>query len=481
MMLAILLLYAGKKSFFSDEVDQIGILVSCGSLREVLALYAGMGHEVAPPLFAAVAWLWYRLMPLSQAWLQTLPAIAACAGIFFVGCSGRIFGGGRTAVLSALFACALPAMATTVGTQFRQYAFVFLFASLTVYAYLLRTRQQGRERIGTIIFYGVVMAGLPYSHYLSVFVCFFLFLLDVRLFLQKKLRFRCFLSYGVGAALFLPWAITILRSVMRISSFWVPVPRLLDILDALYFLTDVFSLRFFLYVGGLCVAVVALFRRQSDKKERDDRSLPFAFAVAAPVMIGLLYVYSRFFSDGISLFLPRYFICTLPMVILTAALFCDRLFCLLLRDRAVDPRAVSMSFLLICAVLFGISAWRNVQQNADEVLEPYREASDWLCEQPDIYDADVAVITAGESRYVTAGLETLYITRAGQRPPLTVFDRVRPFTEADAARYKTAYVLQIHAALPPESEETLLAHYALQEDAQDGLQWNVRRYVRTGG
>ena len=146
-MFALLMLYAGKKSFFSDEMDQLGIIVRCGSLREVFALYATMAHEVAPPLFAMAAFLWSRLMPLSQRWLQALPALAACVGVFFVGRSGRLLSGKRTAVLASLLACAAPAMATTIGTQFRQYGFVFLFASLTVYAWLRRLRDPGKPRV----------------------------------------------------------------------------------------------------------------------------------------------------------------------------------------------------------------------------------------------------------------------------------------------------------------------------------------------
>ena len=92
-MFALLMLYAGKKSFFSDEMDQLGIIVRCGSLREVFALNATMAHEVAPPLFAMAAFLWSRLMPLSQRWLQALPALAACVGVFFVGRSGRLLSG----------------------------------------------------------------------------------------------------------------------------------------------------------------------------------------------------------------------------------------------------------------------------------------------------------------------------------------------------------------------------------------------------
>lgn len=479
-MFALLLLYAGKKSFFSDEMDQLGILVRCGSLREVFALYATMAHEVAPPLFAMAAFVWSRLMPLSQRWLQALPALAACIGIFFTGRSGRLLGGKRTAVLASLLACAAPAMATTIGTQFRQYGFVFLFASLSVYAWLRRLHHPGKPRVGDIVLYGVAMAGLPYSHYLSVFVCFFLFLVDAVLFFQKKIRFSCIWSYVIGAALFAPWAITILGTVMGIGSFWVPVPRMTDMRDALYFLTDTISIRFFLYIGGLCTATVALFCGR-DGLEKRDGLVNFALAVAAPVMIALVFVYSKWLGDGVSLFLPRYFLCTLPMVILTCAQFANRLYARLLAVRAAETAAGAAAFLLIFGVLSGAAAWQNIETHTAEIYEPYREAADWLSARPDIYDASTAVVTAGESQYVTAGWETLYITQNGRRPDFVIFDRVRPFTQEDADSFDTVYVMQIHAALAPVSEETLGALYARDEEsADDGAKWNVRRYTRLG-
>lgn len=481
-MLLLLVLYAGKKSFFSDEMDQIGILVSCGSLKEVLSLYASMEHEVAPPLFAVVAYLWYQLAPLTQRWLLILPAIAASIGVYITGMCGQVLGGKRVAVLSALFACALPAMASTIGTQFRQYAFVFLFAALTLYAYLRRLQHSGNERISDIVLDGVVMAGLPYSHYLSVFVCFYFFAIDVILLARKRIRPVCLLSYGIGATLFLPWGITILQSLIRISSFWIPIPRILDIRDALYFLTDTFSLRFYLYVGGVCtVTLAALRHRNANGSQTSVQFVELALALAAPVMMAFLYVYSRFFSNGVSLFLPRYFLCTLPMVIVTSAMFADRLFRLLMNGKQIELRTVSMSFLLICAVLFGMSAWSNVQTYTSEILEPYHEAADFLCAQADIYDEDVAVITSGESRYVTAGFKALYVTQGGKRPPFVIFDRETPFTVADATQYKNVYVMKIHAALPPESEQTLLSYYELHEHQIDGRQLNVWYYGRTAG
>ena len=372
-------------------------------------------------------------------------------------------------------------MATTIGTQFRQYGFVFLFASLTVYAWLRRLRCPEKPRVGDIVLYGVAMAGLPYSHYLSVFVCFFLFAADVVLFFKKKIPFSCIWSYVIGAALFAPWAITILGTVMGIGSFWVPVPRITDMRDALYFLTDTLSIRFFLYIGGLSAAAVAILSKR-DGAKRCDGLVRFALAVAAPVMIALVFVYSRWLGDGISLFLPRYFLCTLPMVILTCALFADRLYARLFAERATDAVAAAASFLLIFGALSGAAAWQNVETHTSEIYEPYREAADWLSAQSDIYDANTAVVTAGESQYVTAGWQTLYVTQNGRRPGFAVFDRVRPFTAEDAARYDTVYVMQIHAALAPTSEETLGTLYARDEkSADDGAMWNVRRYTRQGG
>ncbi len=148
------MVFAGKKSFFSDEMDQIGILASVRALPKLLQLYASVGHEIAPPLFAAPAWVWYRIVPYGQAWLQLLPALPTCLGVYVAGLTVRAFGGRNTGVLAALFALASPAVSLTAGMQLRQYCVLFLCSALTTDLYVLRNHKRKAEKWSVLVLYG---------------------------------------------------------------------------------------------------------------------------------------------------------------------------------------------------------------------------------------------------------------------------------------------------------------------------------------
>ena len=478
-LLAVLMAFAGKKSFFSDEMDQIGILVSVRTLPELLRLYASVGHEVAPPLFAALAWVWYRIVPYGQAWLQLLPALLTCLGVYVVGLSGRACGGRRMGVLAALFALASPAVALTAGMQLRQYCVLFLCSALTTYLYVLRNNARKAEKWSVLVLYGVAMAGLPYTHYVSVLLPVAFFLLDVVLLFAGRIRARCLWSYAIGGGLFLPWGLSILRSVASRSEFWIDKPRLADLPEALRFLTDGGGALYHLFLLGCCIALAVFIRACLTRTPLERaNAFPFMLACVPYFVIGCVFVYSAYLSEQISLFLPRYFICVIPVILLTAAYAAERLFALLLHGHARTAAATAtLSLCLFVAAAAGLRVAKTVREDVGTVYEPYREAADWLSERADIHDGNVAVVTSNLSAYVTKGWEAYYVTRGGQRASFPIFDYARAFTEAEAATYDVVYAFVEHAALPERTQALLNACYRPDPGCMDGMQWRVTRYV----
>lgn len=482
LMLAILLIFSGKKSFFTDELHQIGLLESVDSLPALIRLHASTEREVAPPLFAVLAWVWYRIVPYGQAFLQLLPALLTCAGVYVVGLAGRTAGGRLVGVFSALLALLAPAVSLTAGMQFRQYGALFLFAALTTYLYILRNRQRGSEKWSVLVLYGVVMAALPYTHYVSALLPVGFFLIDAVLLVQKRLRPRCLLSYVIGGGLFFPWALSILRSVATRNEFWIDKPRIHDLLDALYFLTDgkTAGPLFFLFLLGCCLALAGtIYRRLLHTPCPSAIGHMGALACVPFFMLGCVFVYSAYCSDTVSLFLPRYFICVIPAILLVAGDALARLFFWLATRSA--PAARMTAALTLCLLLAALCTLRldeTVRTDVATVTEPYREAADYLSDRPDVRDQNVAVVTSNLSAYVTAGWESYYVTQGGARASFEIFDYVRLPKEADAQQYDVLYTFVEHAALPPETQYLLNTFYEKDGACTDGTPWRVTRYIR---
>lgn len=485
LVFIILMIFAGKKSFFSDEMDQLGILASVRTLPELLRLYARVGHEVAPPLFAFLAWCWYQVVPHTQVWLQALPALLTCAGVYVMGLAGRAYGGRRMGVLAALLALNAPAITLTAGLQLRQYGALFLISALTTYLYVLRNRGNG-EKWSNIVLYGVAMAGLPYTHYVSALLPVAFFLIDLVLVIKKRIRIKQLVSYAIGAGLFLPWALAVFRSVSARTEFWLDKPRISDLVNTLHFLTDGEGMGALLclFLAGCSILLAKTVMRDEDPDWAHERGIVDLGLAGAPFfMMGCVFVYSAYFSDGISLFLPRYFISAIPVILLTAAYGLHTVFSGLLCRNVQPERRLRTAFLALCLFVGAVSVLhmeQTVRTDTSTVYEPYREAADWLMEQPDIHGDDVAVLTSNLSRYVTKGWETLYVTRNGQREPFRVFDYANPFTEADVGTYDVVYVFIEHAALPAEAQALLKAYYQQDAGCMDGVQWRVTRYLRQG-
>lgn len=495
-LMALLLVFGGKKSFFSDEMDQVGILASSHSLWELLRLYASVGHEVAPPLFAALAWCWYQLVPHTQAWLQALPALLTCGGVYAMGLAGRALGGRVTGALAAALALAAPTVTLTAGMQLRQYGALLLFAALTTYLYarLSKGRAGTEDPWGLLLLYGVCMALLPYTHYVSVLLPVWFGIADLYGVIKKRIRPRRLIAYALGAALFLPWLAAILSSVAGRTEFWLDKPRINDLIATLYFLTDGSGpgLLFYLFVAGGSVALSRMLTRRTgglapgEEGEWTPRtgqdSLALTFALAPLFMMGCIFVYSAYFSKDISLYLDRYFIGAVPSVLLTAAYGIKGVMDVLLLSasgqREGARRRAALALWAFFAVVALLRAEETIRTDVNTLYEPYREAADWLMEQPDIHDADVAVVTSNLSAYVTLGWETLYVTRDGERQAFLVYDYVDQLTEEGARQYRTIYTFVEHAALPASAQAVLEEGYVLDEGCVSGLAYGVCRYVR---
>ncbi len=475
----ILFLYSGKKSFFSDEMDQLGILTSVHSLSELLGLYSAVGHEVAPPLFATAAWFWMKIIPFSQRFLQLLPILLTACGVFFLGLAGRSAFSGKSGfsyLLPAVLSLFMPAVSLTAGMQLRQYGLLFFFSSLLVWLFFLRYKISAagkRFSIPVAILYGIAMAGLPYTHYVSVLLPIGLAAADLVQVLRKKLPFPYLFSYLFGALLFLPWALIIFRSISSRTEFWIDPPRLRDILQTMFFLTDGSDpgLIFSLLVWGL-VLIAAQLVTPAKNITQSDRLFPVLYSAVPFFMISAVFLYSKLNPD-ISLFLDRYFLVLIPLLAVIEARGILDLFRLLDFPTLSGKLSFLLSALTVFLLLMGsVTLWKTVLKDTDTVHEPYLEAADLLGSQSDICSDSTAVFTSNLSQYVTQGWKALYWD-SEVSSDVSIYDYSNS-SEADS-RYSVIYTFVEHASLPSDLSGILAAHY--RPDPSFPVSFRVSRYI----
>ena len=405
---AVMLRIGGKISLWADEIAQVGYINKGLSFGEILWVY--LKTEVTNlPFFPLVAALWYRIAPWGEKSLYLITEIPVALGVFFLGLTGKEWRNERTGYFSAAFAAISFVLLKDVALNFRAYSFTFFFAVLMIYFYCRRFRHTGSETRRGIFELGIVMTLFAYSNYFSCILIVGFFVCDVILFLQKKIKLQCVISYVMSGVLLAPWFILMLIYKERtLAEFWPKPPTLISIPELLKYLVsddEVIFAFLILSMVFVCVKAFLSWEKKEFSVKENGLSLIWLFGIWFTIII--VFIYSAKINPMGGIFVKRYFMTILPLIFLCMSFLLDSIVQGLLADES-KRRVCTVTILGFLFCYFGLMNYYEAREVKAVPKNPYRECAQWLSEQDGIYE-DSSLVLLWEPQYYFEGFREYYV------------------------------------------------------------------------
>ncbi len=370
---------AGLKEFWYDEVATIGFVRSGLSLGDVLHYYQTI--EVTNlPLYALIVYGFYHTLPPENIWLLLPGILMTLAGIWLlVRLADRSIG--RKAAYAVLFMCLFSTtIINRIALEFRAYALLFFAAVLVTDTFLVLKDRMDRKRL--CIASGAMVI-LAYSHYFGILYLVLLGTGALICILRDKKKWKLILPFLVSAVVFFPWFITAMHaSKVDTGSFWIAPPEWMELPETVGYLLGGNYLLCILYGVGflwLLYDIVVL-------KQRD---LPrIIYALTGPVMMAVIFIYSRWINPGGGLYENRYFIAVLPCILLTASYGIERFMAVVGKKHRKIAYGVVVGFLLASCTVGG----RRSFSDSREQYARYSYAAEQMIMEEDLKDQDVLLV-----------------------------------------------------------------------------------------
>lgn len=434
--------YSGEKSLWYDDMYQIKFSGGNQSLKEVLNNILTI--DMQPPIFGVLAWLWLKIVPYGTMWVKLLSEIAVTLGIVILGLAGKLAYGKKVGVLCSLFATVYSTIYLDMAYSFRPYGFVFLFASLVLYTYILKI---SKPTYKTYILYGISVLFLAATYYIGAIICCILFIFDVIIIIKRKIKIYTLSTYFIPALFILPWVVASFNRVSNlVQNFWPEEPEITSINNAIKYLTSYNDYLYLLLIFSTIFIVISMLNRK----------VSFFAVVAMSIVYGIIsiiFLYSKLRS---SIWQNRYLLCTIPFLIFFTSYVLDKLFSYIKRKNKIKYYAIGVgTIFFLCAP----QCIERVYGNVTSIFEPFAEAADILKEQDDIYSKTTLVYS---STVVGEGWN-YYLTENYTLPEVNWCDNTN-YKEYDILQYSTVYFFDVHVevAAPDDLLEILQTNFTCE-------------------
>ncbi|MBE5895673.1 MAG: hypothetical protein E7285_08405 [Lachnospiraceae bacterium] len=311
IVLASLMLYGMVvKEFWFDEMAILGFISTEDHIVGMLRYYLTV-ETTNLPLFALIIYPLYHLLPTNEGLLLIPGVMMTLAGVALLYRYAREeYGKIAGCSLLALCMCSTTII-NRIGIELRAYCLMFF--SVCLILYLERRRERNPEKKGNLWIW-IASFLLVFSHYFGVLFFGCVALLHLARVIAKKEKFVILLPYVVNGILFLVWfVLTRLHTIVNENGFWILPPEIKDIFECIGYLLGGSYIYCVLY--GICFVAVAV----RVCKRREFLSFSALLLYAPVVIIGGIYIYSKYLTTGGGLFEDRYFIALLPCLLLTVA------------------------------------------------------------------------------------------------------------------------------------------------------------------
>ncbi len=370
---------AGLKEFWYDEMATIGFVRSGLSLGDVLHYYQTI--EVTNlPLYALIVYGFYHILPPENIWLLLPGILMTLAGIWLlVRLADRTIG--RRAAYAALFMCLCSTtVINRIALELRAYALLFFAAVLVTDSFL---RLKDRMDTKRLCITSGAMIILAFSHYFGVLYLVLLGIGALPSILHDKKKWKLMLPFLVSAIVFLPWFITSMHaSKVDTGSFWIAPPGWLELPETVGYLLGGSYLLCILYgIGFLWLLYDIVILKQTNLHQ-------FIYALTGPIMMTLIFIYSRWVNPGGGLYENRYFIAALPCILLTVSYGIERFMALVGKSHQRIAYGTAVSLLLTACALGGI---RSLSDSKEQYAR-YSYAAEQIIMEDDLKEQDVLLV-----------------------------------------------------------------------------------------
>ena len=388
------------KEFWYDEMAMVGFVCGDTTIPELLHTY--LTKEASNlPLYALLLWPVYHIMPAREYCLLSLSVLLTVAATVFLSLFAKKRYGRIASIAIVVMSICSKTVCNRIGLELRAYSLMYFGVAFTLYMLLLLHEEANRRRY---VFTTIAMCFLLFSHYFGVLLFAILGAGALFLVILRKKKFPYLIPFLISGALFTPWfVLTRCMTDVSASDFWIPRPAFMDVPKTVAYLlggNPILTAAF--GIAWICLLVSVVKEKQWVRVE--------TVLLVVPVLImGGVFVYSRYLSRGGGLYENRYFIAVLPLMLLVLAAALEKGMALGKKNRWI---------MVILLPLLPALLWSGHRTHVDMVCQ-MRDASDpsyYILQQGDGNDADVRIVALSYDSigdYRARGWGDFYIKRQG--------------------------------------------------------------------
>lgn len=301
------------RDFWYDEVAWTVRFVHKKSMLTMLKELSESLYNL--PLHYVVINLFYRISH-SQVWLRIPSILASLGAVYYTQKFIVKHYGAKYRLLAYILFISAPLM-FHIALQVRPYAFMLFFAAMSYYYYYERL---ANDKWKNIIVFGFILTFLEYSHWYGGLLIACYGLTDFYLWVRKRVRFRCIVSYVMCFILFLPWMIAVvLNHYYDFQTYWGVAKSYGFILRILYCITGSQIVTFFVLSAAMYALYIMLFRRSVTGEKFVIEPLCHICLIVWG-MWTVMWTYGRLVPQG-SLIEVRYFFVCIPLLVILLTAF----------------------------------------------------------------------------------------------------------------------------------------------------------------
>lgn len=388
---------AAQKELWFDEVAIIGFISEGRTIRGILHYYLTIEASNLP-LYAILLLPFYNLFPAKELWLL-LPGI--CMVLFAIGILVKIANQriGRTAAYVVL---TTGIISTTVinrmGLELRAYSLMFLLSVLVLDRFLCAEEKPNFKNLISLWICGSL---LMYSHYFGCLCMACLGFFSLLALIRKKGSLRVVIALIGSAIAFIPWfVLTMSETSVSIDSFWIEPPKMLQMPETIgYLLGGNYFYSILFGVGFLWILYDAV-------KKKRFFSQQMLLTAMTGLIIGGVFIYSRYISPGGGLYENRYFLVLLPYVLLILGYGIER----------VRQKRFFRIIMGIILLLGAVTGAHRCYQDTMQQYDIYSASAQYILEQNENLQQDSLIIMAsygGVDEVANWGWYHYYLERRG--------------------------------------------------------------------
>ena len=466
----IMMNFGDVKSTWLDDTATMGIAAKNRTLLEVFELIL-KEESTTPPLYT-IAWHYFsKLIPVGAKsltlWARMLSILANTIA-FYVG--AIIVRKGWNKYVGFIFEIFLITSSTLiVNSAFavRSYGFMILMSLFLLYVIIRRIEENNERRKKTTVLCIIAILTICYTHYFGVLTCFGFFLYESYLYIIKKYSYKFIFVYIIAGIFYLPWLIVnylITKEQWR-GVFWIKPPTIISAISTLAWLCSNQELIMLCVVIGLFITLYAL------KKSKKYINLNTALIFVIVEETFIAFTYSKYINPKFSVWTNRYFLNLLPYMLILASFGLVEIVVFFTENKI---KRYCFLYGAIASILFiNSNVFKNVENEMNNMFyQPYREAAEYLLNQPDANSSDTLVLV---SSVFSTGWD-YYLTHDGKFEPLKYKRNYKgDMNWDDIQKYKKVYLLDIHLLLDGDSRKILEDNFhKVNQDEKSTVQTYIR-------